>query len=92
MNNTQISKFNVRKHIDALNNIEQQIVAIKHKDCIMNYDDKSRMIGNLQNQATNLNQLFTSIVTSGMELEFKENEKDMAILRDNFQNKSRSFK
>lgn len=73
MNDTQISKFNVRKYIDTLNNIEQEIEAIKHKDCIMNYDDKTRKISNLRNTATSLDNLFTSIVASGMELESKGN-------------------
>jgi predicted transcriptional regulator len=69
-NNTSITKVDIKAHIDTLHKIHNEINKIKSKECIMNYDEKTRMINQLENAMYQQEQTMSIIMASG-NVEFK---------------------
>lgn len=60
----------IKKYIEDVNKINEEIKAIKSADCIMDYDTKTEIIDMKKRTINELTSLHNTIVASGMELDF----------------------
>jgi len=62
--------YNINEYIQKVNQINEEIKAIKSADCIMDYDTKTEIINFKKSIIAELSSLHNNVLASGIELSF----------------------